>query len=153
MSVPQTPTVPGVSWRWYAIYLSFAVVAIIAVAVVIAATTWLPGVWLKVLYSVTQHPGFGSLFGSMIAAATAASITIWVAIWGAPAHARHLKLVDATLEFSNRFQDLLDRRRALNMEYEQISRDVDSQLSKRAAQDFYRRFFDLLQFEFKDALI
>jgi len=102
--------------------------------------------------SVYRHPGLGPFFGAILAAVVAAAFGFFIV----HQHARRLKQSEATLEFSKRFQTLLEQQHRLNAKFycEEESGKLKCPSPAPSAKDeldawnLFRQFFDLMLNEF-----
>jgi hypothetical protein len=100
----------------------------------------------RILTYIHEYPGLGSLFGSIIGALISASVILVVAHH----YTKSLKRTDATLEFSKRFQDLIQQRHELNQKFKTAQGSTPLSLSVGDADAivWWTHFFDLMAFEF-----
>ena len=83
-------------------------------------------------------------FGAIIGAVITASVNMGVLFWIASRYTKRLKRIESTLEFSKRFQELLQQQRDLNRRCSTspTQMDIDD------ADTWWWRFFDLQLYEF-----
>jgi len=103
--------------------------------------------WSAFVQFITDHPGFGPIIAALIAAV--------VAIWIARRFTQRIKRIEATLEFRKRYQEFLDAKSKLNEEFyfdangaRITPAPTPNDKHKHAADNLYRRLFDLLLNEF-----
>jgi hypothetical protein len=83
----------------------------------------------------------GPFLGSMLVAA--------MALWIAEDYTKRVKIIDSELEFSKRYQELFELRHTLNREFRYPTTEYPKTYWSSEAENWYRRFFDLLLNEFK----
>lgn len=93
------------------------------------------------------YPGVGTPLGAVATSLTAAII----ALWAVPHLGRRLKRINSALDFSRRFQQLMDDRHKLHQRYHLWGAAVAANCSVEIlaeADNFYVSFFDLLWNEY-----
>jgi len=100
--------------------------------------------WHGFEHYIQKFPGLGAVFAALIT-----GLILFLIAWR---YTRRLKMIDATLEFSKRFQDLLQQQHELNKDYGksheyQVSAKPNP-VEKMEAEAWWWRFFDLLLYEF-----
>jgi hypothetical protein len=99
--------------------------------------------WDGLVAYVTLHPGIAPIIGSMITALISAIVLFWIA----SRYTMRMKQVDASLEFSKRFHDLIEQLRTLNRSYELKRQDnkdgLQTETDVNDANAWWWRFFDL----------
>lgn len=103
--------------------------------------------WRAFSHYVHKYPGMGAIYAAILTGLVAAVVTLV----GVPHHTRRTKRIEAALEFSRRYQELLALQHTLNRDYLERRHGKPERPATRFeiadAQNFYLRFFDLMMNE------
>jgi hypothetical protein len=97
------------------------------------------GFWSVLEGYLTQHQPMATILGAVITVLGAALI--------ANRYAKRVKRVDATLEFSKRYRDLIAEGAKLNDTY--VKKSSPTAIDQEPGREWWVRFFDLMQFEYR----
>jgi hypothetical protein len=105
--------------------------------------------WHHFEHYVQKYPGLGGLFGAAISSLITGSILLLIVVY----YTKRFSRINATVEFSKRFHELLEQQQKLNNDFtEAHSAEAAPRPTERERNDaraWWWRFFDLLLYEYE----